>query len=80
VSAPRLPAGKFAAGGLAGALSSLVVFILERCGVDVPADVATALITVIAFVVAMTVPEQALPPAAPTETDDTPPQPPKDAA
>ena len=43
------PDRKVAAGGLAGALSVLLVWFMNLGGVDVPAEVASALTTIIGF-------------------------------
>lgn len=43
------PTNKVAAGGLAGALSTLTVFVLEALGVQLPADVTVAVTTLISF-------------------------------
>lgn len=53
------PNTKVAAGGIAGSLSLLVVFGLGQAGVEVPAEVASALTTLIAFVAGYLVPEKA---------------------
>lgn len=44
-----LPNRKVAAGGLAGALSVIVVWLLSLAGVDVPGEVASAFTTLIGF-------------------------------
>lgn len=58
VDSPKNPAGqepsaapypKVAAAGAAGALATILVFVLTAAGVDVPAEVGAALATVLAF-------------------------------
>jgi hypothetical protein len=43
------PVRKVSAGGIAGALSIVLVFVLGSMGVDVTAEVAAALTTIISF-------------------------------
>lgn len=43
------PVPKVAAAGVAGAVTTLIVFIASRLGLDVPPDAAAALTTLIAF-------------------------------
>lgn len=43
------PTAKVATGGIAGALTLLVVFIVGKFGVDVPAEVAAAVTVLISF-------------------------------
>jgi len=43
---------KTTAAGIAGAVTLVIVFVLGRLGVDIPADVAAAVTTIIAFVAA----------------------------
>lgn len=51
VSAPtKAPVPKVAAAGGAGIAGTLLVFIAQRAGVDLPPEVAAAIITVVAFV------------------------------
>lgn len=45
----RKPQPKVVAGGVAGALSIVLVYLLGEAGVVVPAEVASALTTLIAF-------------------------------
>lgn len=45
----RKPTSKVAAGGVAGAFSILLVWALEQGGLQVPAEVASALTTVVSF-------------------------------
>jgi hypothetical protein len=53
-----LPKAKVIAGGLGGALATLVVWLVQAYGgVEVPADVAAALATVFAFIVGYLTPE-----------------------
>lgn len=59
---PR-PKTKTGAGGVAGAASTLLIFILERLGVDMPADAAAAIVVLVSFLVAHYSPE-----AQPQET------------
>lgn len=54
----QLPNKKVAAGGLAGGLSTLLVWGLGEMGVEVPAEVAAAIATLVAFGVAYMVPEK----------------------
>jgi putative flippase GtrA len=46
------PDRKVAAGGLAGALSIIVVWLMSLGGVDVPGEVAAAFTTILGFVTA----------------------------
>lgn len=48
----RKPHPKVAAGGIAGAASILIVFVLGQVGVDVPAEVASAITVLISGVAA----------------------------
>jgi hypothetical protein len=50
------PSRKVAAGGLAGALTTIVVFIATQLGLDVPAEVAAAVTTLFATGLAYLVP------------------------
>jgi hypothetical protein len=43
------PQPKVAAGGAAGAVATIVVFVLGQAGVDVTPEVAAALATIISF-------------------------------
>lgn len=43
---------KTAAAGIAGAVTLVIVFILGQVGVDIPADVASAITVIIAFAAA----------------------------
>lgn len=43
---------KTTAAGIAGAVTLVIVFVLGQLGVDIPADVAAAVTTIIAFVAA----------------------------
>lgn len=43
---------KTTAAGIAGALTLVIVFVLGQLGVEIPADVAAAVTTIIAFVAA----------------------------
>lgn len=43
---------KTTAAGIAGAVTLVIVFVLGRLGVEIPADVAAAVTTIIAFVAA----------------------------
>ena len=52
------PNTKVAAGGLAGGLSLLVVWGVGAAGIEVPAEVAAALTTIITFAVSYFVPER----------------------
>jgi hypothetical protein len=45
-----VPRPKVAAAGIAGAATTILIFILERLGVEVPADVAAAITALLAFV------------------------------
>lgn len=55
------PNTKVAAGGLAGGLSLLLVWGIGALGVEVPAEVAAAITTVITFAVSYFVPEKTRP-------------------
>lgn len=48
----KKPKTKVAAGGVAGCLSIIVVWLLGQLGVEVPAEVAAAIATLIAVAVA----------------------------
>lgn len=48
----RRPHPKVAAGGAAGAASIVLVYVLGQCGIEVPAEVASALTVLIGTVVA----------------------------
>jgi hypothetical protein len=50
------PSRKVAAGGMAGALTTIVVFIATQLGLDVPAEVAAAVTTLFATGLAYLVP------------------------
>lgn len=52
------PDRKVAAGGLAGALATVVVWVIGLFGVDVPGDVGAAIATILMFAVAYIVPNQ----------------------
>jgi hypothetical protein len=52
------PTPKVAAGGAAGALTTIIVFILYRFGIEIPGDVALALSTLISFAAAWFTKEQ----------------------
>lgn len=54
----NMPNTKVAAGGLAGGISTLIVWGLGAAGVEVPPEVAAALATLVAFGVAYFVPER----------------------
>jgi len=54
------PNTKVAAGGLAGGLSMLIIWGVGAAGVDVPAEVAAAITTLVTFVVGYFVPEKAV--------------------
>lgn len=43
---------KTSAAGIAGAVTLVIVFVLGQLGVEIPADVAAAVTTIIAFVAA----------------------------
>lgn len=43
---------KTAAAGIAGAVTLVIVFVLGRLGVEIPADVASAITVIIAFAAA----------------------------
>ena len=45
-----LPTNKVAAGGAAGALSVLIVFVIGQAGVDLPPEVSSSLTVLISFV------------------------------
>lgn len=53
------PNTKVAAGGLAGGLSMLIIWGIGAAGVEVPAEVAAAITTLITFAVSYFVPEKA---------------------
>lgn len=53
------PNTKVAAGGLAGGLSMLIIWGIGAAGVDVPAEVAAAITTLVTFAVGYFVPEKA---------------------
>lgn len=54
-----VPTRKVVAGGLAGALTTLIVAVIEGLGgIEVSPDVAAALTTVLSFIVAYAVPEK----------------------
>ena len=44
------PVPKVAAGGVGGAVSIVIVWVASQLGLDVPAEVASAFTTVVAFV------------------------------
>jgi hypothetical protein len=46
----KAPKPKVAAGGIAGALSILVVFAAGQFGLEIPPEVASALTVVVAFI------------------------------
>lgn len=50
------PQRKVVAGGLAGSIVSLVVWILHLNGIEVPAEQAVSILTIITFIVAYAVP------------------------
>ena len=50
MNASRRPHPKVAAGGAAGSASILLVFILGQCGIDVPAEVASAITVLLSAV------------------------------
>lgn len=50
------PQRKVLAGGLTGAITSLVVWILQANGIEVPAEQAVSILTIITFVVSYLVP------------------------
>ena len=54
----KLPNRKVGSAGLAGALSVLVIWILGESGIDISAEVAAALTTVLMFAVGYLVPER----------------------
>jgi len=55
--ASQLPTNKTVAGGLAGALTMIVVWALHQWGkVDVPAEIAVAISTVLSFAVSWSTP------------------------
>jgi len=62
------PTNKVGSGILAGAVVTLVVWILSLFGVDMPAEVAAALTTVIALGTAYLVQDKAPPSTPPTPT------------
>ena len=45
----RAPKAKVAAGGIAGALSVMLVFVAAQAGVDVPPEVASAFTVLVSF-------------------------------
>ncbi len=49
---------KVGAGGLAGALSVILVWIISEVGADIPGEVASAITTVLTFVTAWVVPDK----------------------
>jgi len=49
MNASRRPHPKVAAGGAAGSASIVLVYVLGQCGVEVPAEVASALTVLIGF-------------------------------
>jgi putative flippase GtrA len=53
---PNLPQRKVVAGGATGALSSIVVWLLQQQGVDVPPEIAVAITTLLSFIVSYWVP------------------------
>ena len=54
-----MPSRKVGAGGLAGALTTLLVGVLSMNGVELSAEMSAALATIFTFVVAYMVPERA---------------------
>jgi hypothetical protein len=44
-----MPTNKVAAGGAAGALSILIVFVIGQLGIDLPPEVSSALTVLISF-------------------------------
>jgi len=50
------PQRKVVAGGATGALSSIVVWLLQQQGIDVPPEIAVAITTLLSFVVSYLVP------------------------
>ena len=46
----RKPHPKVAAGGAAGAASIVIVYIAGQCGLEIPAEVASAIAVVIGFI------------------------------
>ena len=46
----RKPVPKVAAGGIAGAVSVLVIFAAQQFGVEIPGDVGAAIGVIVAFV------------------------------
>lgn len=55
------PNTKVAAGGLAGGLSMIIIWLLGQLDVDLPAEVAAAITTLVTFAVGYFVPEKAAP-------------------
>lgn len=53
----KMPSKKVASGGLAGGLSILLVWALNELGMEVPAEVAAAIATLVSFAVGYFVPE-----------------------
>jgi hypothetical protein len=53
-----MPNTKVGAGGIGGALASIIVWGVSLAGVDVPAEVAAAFATVVSFAVGYLVPEK----------------------
>lgn len=45
------PKAKVVAGGLAGAATTIILFLLNSVGVDIPGEVGAAITTVVGFVV-----------------------------
>ena len=50
------PTQKVQAGAVAGALTTIALFILKSAGIDVPGEVGAAIVTVLTFLVSYVVP------------------------
>lgn len=53
------PTRKVAAGSVGGAVGVILIFVLSQFGVEVPAEVAAAISTVLGFAMSYLVPERA---------------------
>jgi hypothetical protein len=53
-----MPTNKVTAGGIGGALASIIVWGVSLAGVEVPPEVAAAVATVVSFALAYLVPEK----------------------
>jgi len=60
------PTRKVQVGALSGAISTVIVFLVEQYGIQIPAAVASAITTIVTFLISYSVP--------PSEQDDIVPQ------